>query len=88
MVSLKRDAVVPLSREVGDGISGQHGVDPGQHQLPRLSATVRLDLVAHDEVPDQTENQLHVAGQNVLGAYTIEMQYNNDKKIIPDLPDL
>jgi len=67
-------------------VARKHCVDPSQHELLGLRATARFDLVAHDEVPDQTKNQFHVAVENVFGAYQIHYAYIFYLRSPPKLP--
>ena len=69
MHSRQGDAVAPVRGEVGDGHAVQRPLEPLQHQLlGRRLGLVGADLVAEDEVPQQAQDQLAAAADDVLRA--------------------
>lgn len=60
----KEDTAVPVRGQITDLALRQGSLQPSEHQLPRweLAAT---DLVAENQRPDQTKNQLQVSIDNV-----------------------
>ena len=65
--SLKCETVVPVAGKVRHAVTRQNGVDPRQHEFPCWQPT-SSDLVPQYQVPDQSQNQLQVTLENVLGA--------------------
>jgi len=58
------DATIPIGGQIGDPAVRQSGLQPSQHKFAWRELTAS-DLVAYDQGPDQTQDQLYVPIDNV-----------------------
>ena len=68
--SLQRYPIVPVGVEVADAQIRDDGIEPGKHQFLWWHLAL-ADLVAKHEMPDEREDQLQVAVDDVLCACII-----------------
>jgi hypothetical protein len=68
----EQNAAVPVACEICHATLGQGGLQPRQHELPGRELAP-ADLVAHDERPDEAEDELEVAIHDVHVANVHEL---------------